>query len=361
MALDSYYQKFTQAYGIPVVSSPNVPDDALRRACYVLRFLGADQARVREALYRNWGRVGVIARSEDVTDIPEHSHLEAEYWNNRARGLGAMKEVPISTAAEENILCYANDTWYPNQDIMVHELNHAIHLIGAADAIPGWEDKLASLYQRRKYENQRWRNTYAMSTKEELFAEAAQSYFNVNSFSKKADGRNGPIDTRAKLREYDLPLYSLVKEVFPCANTILDRCDTSRQAEYHQELQMDCVYTPENVTEADYILEADCMDTGEYCEFWASEGHCTDPQYEGFMVGECRRSCGECSAPTVPPTDPPTLAPCVDGQGECEYWAGQGYCQGRGYEEYMAKYCMDSCGVCPTGFRNEPQSEITKV
>ena len=32
MRLSNYYQKYTEAYGIPVLSSQNVPDDALSRA-----------------------------------------------------------------------------------------------------------------------------------------------------------------------------------------------------------------------------------------------------------------------------------------------------------------------------------------
>ena len=37
--LDDFYQKYTHAYGIPILSSDQVRDSALRRACYTVRFM----------------------------------------------------------------------------------------------------------------------------------------------------------------------------------------------------------------------------------------------------------------------------------------------------------------------------------
>ena len=300
MKLSSYYQKYTEAYRIPIISSRNVPDDALKRACYVMRFLAADNAGIRQAFYRNWGRVGVIATTENVTFIPEHSHLDPEYWNNRARGLGGTKGAPISTASEENILCYPSDRWYPNQDIMVHELNHGIHLLGAVDEIEGWDQKLKDLYYRREEDNDRWSHTYSMSTYLELFSEGAQSYFNVNSYSPSPNGREGPINTRQKLKEYDLPLFSLIKQVFPCGNKIIDRCNTTRELENAQVLKMDCEYVPvEGVTDEDFELinyDPNCFDSDEHCQSWKNLGYCTGT-YEVYMSANCIKSCGLCIPP----------------------------------------------------------------
>ena len=95
--LTQFYQKYTEAYGIPVVSSSRVPDDALKRACYVLRFLLADHSGVRNNYYQRYGRVGIMATTEYTTNIPEHSWLDPVFWNARARGLGATEAWPIST------------------------------------------------------------------------------------------------------------------------------------------------------------------------------------------------------------------------------------------------------------------------
>ena len=43
--------------------------------------------------------------NEVTTHIPEHTSL-GSWWNGRARGLGATTDRPVSTAGEENALCY---------------------------------------------------------------------------------------------------------------------------------------------------------------------------------------------------------------------------------------------------------------
>lgn len=86
-------------------ASAYVPDSAVKRACYVLRFLLADHSAIRQSFYRLYGRVTVIGQKENTTTIPEHAHLPS-WWNLRARGLGATPDLPVSSGGEENILCY---------------------------------------------------------------------------------------------------------------------------------------------------------------------------------------------------------------------------------------------------------------
>lgn len=94
--LSGFYRKYLHAYGVPIISSGLAQDAALRRACYVVVFLFADRLDIRTWFYRRYGRAGVIASSEGVTSIPEHSWL-GSWWNQRARGLGATITHPIST------------------------------------------------------------------------------------------------------------------------------------------------------------------------------------------------------------------------------------------------------------------------
>ena len=94
--LSPFYKKYLHAYGIPVISSENATDAALRRACYVVIFLLADREDIRRSVYKRRGRAGVIAATEGVTSIPEHSWLD-DWWNWRARGLGGTVSQPIST------------------------------------------------------------------------------------------------------------------------------------------------------------------------------------------------------------------------------------------------------------------------
>ena len=97
--LKQFYQKYTEAYNIPVVASSKVPDDALKRACYVVRFMFADHSEVRREHYRRHGRVAVKADSERITQLPEYNYLKpASFWDVRARaGLGATDKYPLSS------------------------------------------------------------------------------------------------------------------------------------------------------------------------------------------------------------------------------------------------------------------------
>lgn len=156
----------------------NVHDDALKRACYLTRFLLADHYGVRNSFYHRSGRTAVIGEHEGTTSIPEHSHLGA-WMNQRARGLGATDGAPVSTGGEENLLCHSNDR-YRHEDIFLHEFAHAVSNIGAAHAISGWNQKLESQYNTAKSRGL-WANTYSMTDSAEYFVSIKMilKYINV--------------------------------------------------------------------------------------------------------------------------------------------------------------------------------------
>jgi len=145
--LSSFYQKYISAFGIPVLGSNRVSDKALKRACYVLRFLMSDREDIRTQMRNRNGRVAIMATNEVTTNIPEHAHLGA-FWNTRARGLGGTPQIPVSTGAEENVLCLRSDRY--REDIFLHEFSHGIHLIAANYAIPNFDYRLNSLYRQVK-------------------------------------------------------------------------------------------------------------------------------------------------------------------------------------------------------------------
>lgn len=59
-------------------------------------------------------------------------------------------------------------------------------------------------------------------------AEGTQSYFDVNAYSATPNGIHNHVNTRAKLQTYDPNLFNLVREVFPCGNSYINRCSSSR-------------------------------------------------------------------------------------------------------------------------------------
>lgn len=215
LGFDPFYQKHCDVLGIPIVSSPLVPDDALRVAAGIVGLMLGGRADLRNAMIAANGRVGIMAAAEVTTDIPEHAFLANDpqtNWDERARGLGGTPQIPITTGAEENILCQNGDR-YVGESVLLHELSHAIHLISLNAVDPSFEPSLMSAYSNAVQSNL-WTQTYAIASDAEYWAEGVQSFFDANLESSPPNGIHNEIDTPAELSTYDPTLYNLIDSVF---------------------------------------------------------------------------------------------------------------------------------------------------
>ena len=149
-----------------VLGSRKVSDEALKRACYVLRFLLADRQDLRHAFYSAHGRVAVIATGEQITLLPEYAFLGKEY-DEATRGLGAVPMIPVASAGEENILCEEEDI-YLSEDILIRELSISILRLAVSKALPGASNQLHNYYTHAKMSGW-WRDTYAILTPDAYF------------------------------------------------------------------------------------------------------------------------------------------------------------------------------------------------
>ncbi|XP_043227798.1 uncharacterized protein LOC122384461 [Amphibalanus amphitrite] len=351
LGLSHFYQRYTEAYGIPVLSSARVPDAALRRACYIVRFLFADVRAVRDSYRRRRGRVAVIGRAERTTQIPEHSSL-GPAWDGRARGLGATDSAPVCTIGEENLLNYGYpaDRWH-TEDIGLHEFAHGLHLLGARYALPDWERRLEAAH-RAALRRGLWTNTYAATNHIEYFAEGVQKYHNVEAYSQHPNGIHNHVSTRRALLQYDPTLHQLVAEIFPCGNTYISRrqggfqaaSDSARLKLEYPSCRLEGSTTQPSPTQrpTEGTTRAParrtttarppgvaCTDGHHYCSSWARAGYCRSNA--GYMTVHCRRSCGVCGQ-------------CADRNGHCADWARRGECTAN--PGYMLQSCQRSCRVC---------------
>src|SRR5438067_13528482 len=107
LGLDPFYSKCVVTGGFPVVGSAKVSDYALLEAAYLIDHMLAGRDDLRQALVRHKVRFGVLAATEYTTDLPEYRNMRpAEFWNKRARGLGATPRQPLVSCGEENLLNY---------------------------------------------------------------------------------------------------------------------------------------------------------------------------------------------------------------------------------------------------------------
>lgn len=117
LQLSSFYKKYCDAEGIPVVSSAVVSNEALVRAARILPLMLAKRADVKQAMIDQRCKVMIIGEQEEVCDLPEYAHIcdtpeHVAYWNRRARGFGGAPEDAFSASCgEENLLCLEGDRY----------------------------------------------------------------------------------------------------------------------------------------------------------------------------------------------------------------------------------------------------------
>ncbi|GEP44189.1 hypothetical protein [Brevifollis gellanilyticus] len=214
LQLADFYKKHVDYDGLPIVSSEKVPDKALLEARKIVAMMVAKNPRMIDKLVKNKVRVAIMASTEMTTDIPEHSDLTPkDYWDKRARGVGATHARPATSGAEENLLNLPGDR-YKGENIFLHEFAHTLHLMAMVDMDPGFDAKLKKTYEKAIAAGL-WKGTYAASDYKEYFAEGVQSWFNANMESKIPNGIHNEINTHKELEKYDPELYALIAEWLP--------------------------------------------------------------------------------------------------------------------------------------------------
>ncbi|NCI45190.1 glycoside hydrolase [Sediminibacterium sp. WSJ-3] len=232
ISVDTFYKKYADAFGIPIVSSAKVPDDALLIARDIVNYMLVKRPDIRAVLVAKKARVLVMAQTEMETDLPERSNwkkparddrrltpgerenydkpggiagmTDREYWNRRARGMGGT----VTSCAEENLLGYPGTRYY-GENILVHEFSH--NIMGAmrtADSVLYRKIELA--YEDAKTRGL-YKGQYAINTVAEYWAEGTQWWFwsNIEFY----DGQTR-VQTPEELQAYDPTLYQILGEVY---------------------------------------------------------------------------------------------------------------------------------------------------
>ncbi|MEP6671592.1 MAG: hypothetical protein ABJF10_20685 [Chthoniobacter sp.] len=208
--LAPFYRKHLSIEGFSILSSEKVSDYALREAAYLLRQTIGHRPDILRALTENNVRLVVMAPTEMTTDVPEHSDLQpAAYWNRRARGLGSTRARPVMSCGEENLLCLEGDP-YRKENILIHEFGHAIHEMGLSRVDPTFDGRLQAAYDGAMQAGL-WKGTYSATNKREYWAEGVQCWFDCAGVR---DREHGDVDTREKIKAYDVALASLLAEVY---------------------------------------------------------------------------------------------------------------------------------------------------
>jgi len=207
---DYYTRLCTTGRGLRIVSAGLTSNESLERTAFILdKVTEGVTDEVINSLNAWDFRHAVMASypAELTTDIPEHSFLDSDFWDERARGLGATTWVPVGSSAEENLLCEPEDR-YLGEDITIHEFAHSLMLLGFTQVDSSFDSELTTLYDAAKSAGSWGASHYAMTNYEEYFAEGVQSHFDANQAA------SGAPTSLQQLKEVDPDLHSFLSRFF---------------------------------------------------------------------------------------------------------------------------------------------------
>lgn len=234
LGVDPFYKKYADAFGIPIVSSEKVADAALLMARDIVNYMLLKRPDVRDVMTSKKSRVLIMAISEGEMDLPERREwkkpaitdprltpgersryneptgianmTDAQYWNNRARGMGGN----ITSAAEENLLGIPG-TRYFGEHILVHEFSHNI-MSAMRTADPALVREVDAAYADAKAKNL-YEGQYAINTVAEYWAEGTQWWFwsNIEFYDRTTKVR---VQTPDEFKAYDPALYAILDRVY---------------------------------------------------------------------------------------------------------------------------------------------------
>jgi hypothetical protein len=222
----TYYKKFADANGYPILASAKVSDAALAIVRDQVNYMLASRPDIRDTMIARGARIVIMAETEYTMDIPEQrgwtvpKYLDPRltpqeraryyepgglgsmsapgYWNGRARGMGGT----LTSCAEENVLGFFQ-TRYWGTNICVHEFSHGIMGAGIGNADPKWFQEIVDSYKNAKAMCLRTANGYSGNTFNEYWAGGVEWYVG-----------NGGRD-RAGLKAEDPRLYDVVRRLIP--------------------------------------------------------------------------------------------------------------------------------------------------
>ena len=356
----SFYAKRVDLRGFTVAGSASVRDDALLEAALTVDRMVSKRPDLLQTLINEGVHLTVLGKDDMTTDVPEYGYLASDTGFNwdTTRGLGATVGAPVSSCAEENLLCYgpAQDV-YDGENICVHETAHSLQ--GSGCKLPtrrynaqgsGLNAAIDTAYEAAK-SNGRWSNTYAISTHEEFWAEGVQAFYNVDQSGPiGGDGVHNHVDTRAELEAYEPDLANLIAQMFdaaqsfPCPTASCD-CSTFVCPVSQAPPQWRCD------APVDTLQEWSCATAGN------RTASCCGP-------APLPAACPSPASPSTPQTSPsspsPSLSPppppCTDENSDCEYWASIGECEVNPH--YMLSHCMVSCATCPSPNPNPNPNQL---
>ncbi len=193
-------------YSVPILGSAAIADSTLLKAARQASTIVSSNPQAVAEMYRRDVRIVMIARSEQISSIPEIFRDHGTSWDERYwAGMGG----PLTVGTEANLIDNQGA-----ENVYIHEFGHTVDGWSLRFVDPRFGPELDSAYNRARSTGL-WNNTYAGSNVGEYWAEGVQSYFDLNREGPPGgDGMHNNINTRAELSRYDTALFALLDRIY---------------------------------------------------------------------------------------------------------------------------------------------------
>ncbi|MFB2550151.1 M10 family metallopeptidase C-terminal domain-containing protein [Ensifer soli] len=207
-----FYKYYVDAGGIPILGSRQVDKAAFQLAYNIVVDMLQGNDQLLKALVRNGAKIGIIAEGERLTQLPDYRDLYSRFpgtdWDSYA-GVGGVLGRPMSSTSEANLLKLPSDPYGGMESILVHEFGHGVMNL-AVDTGAGAAREIDRAFANARAKGL-WEGLYAMTNRQEYWAEMTQRYFNVERDKAYFPGQP---DTRTELRSYDPLAYALMRKYY---------------------------------------------------------------------------------------------------------------------------------------------------
>ena len=211
--LNSYYTKYINCSGIPIIGNNDVHDAAFFVGNETMEFMLQGMDNVRNKLIER-GEYYILAPPGDkARDVPEFAN---QTWATNTGAYSSNLRAAVSSSAGLLCMAYEDGNIDGHSNVFVHELAHMIDLSGLRLIEPDFQNLLTSAYSNAMSQGL-WDNTYAATNREEYFAQCIMMYYEVGwpwVEDPAGDGNWNHIHTRAELQQYDPTIYNLIASRF---------------------------------------------------------------------------------------------------------------------------------------------------
>lgn len=234
--LSSYYTKYTNCNGIPIIGNNDVPDDAFNVGIETIDFMLNGLESVRNKLIQRGEYYILVPPGGNPRDVPEFANAPGNvnsgiYWDQPRCG--------ASNAA--GLLCMAEDNPDGHANVMIHEMVHMISIGGYQKMGGSFGSELTQAFNNAVSQGL-WSNTYARTNKEEYLAVCVQIFYEVGFpfvTDPAGDGNWNHIVTRAQLQQYDPTIYNFIDTYFNSSD-VVPGCIDGENYEYWEDPSINC-------------------------------------------------------------------------------------------------------------------------